>query len=405
MLELLLLIVLFLNFIYGFYFVGTTIWGFLFPKEETIQEEQLYKYAFLIPARNEEKVIGNLVNSIKHMNYPKEKFEIFVLPNHCTDNTEEIALTLGASTIKISDKVKTKGDVLNEAFKHLLKKDFDAFIIFDADNIVHPDFLKEMNHQYNQGDEVIQGFRDSKNAFANWLSGGYTCFYLIQNFFYQARKKLNLSAAISGTGFLISKNFIKKYGYTTHTITEDMELAALCALNKVKIGFAKKAITYDEQPTKWFVSWKQRKRWSTGAYQCLYNYGNLLVKGIKQSKMACFDMFLVFFSPFLQVITTIVTVLYSVFLLMEFNSQLVITTALLSLITSYVLVLFFAFFIILYHHKNPFKMWKGLLLFPIFVASWIPIQFVTLFKPVRQWEEIHHVFDVNVEEILKKVNN
>ena len=111
-----------------------------------------HKYAILIAARNEKNVIGNLLDSINKQDYPSELLTTFVVADNCTDNTEEEARKAGAKVIVCTEKVKSKGEVLKFTFNKLKKeKDIDAYVIFDADNLVHRDFLSKMNDSLNMG--------------------------------------------------------------------------------------------------------------------------------------------------------------------------------------------------------------------------------------------------------------
>ena len=252
---------------YTLYYIITGIVVFFKKNIKFNESKPKTKFAVLIPARNESMVISNLIDSLKRQSYPKELFDIFVVPNNCTDDTKDVSLKRGAKIIEIKEDIKTKGDALKHTFKVLSDEylEYDAYCVFDADNIVHPNFLQKMNDAYVSGVKVAQGYRDSKNPSDTWISSCYSLFYLIQNYFFnQARSIMSLSSSINGTGFMVASSVIKEYGFDTFTMTEDIEFAAKCALNNIKIGFVKEAITYDEQPLKFLVSCKQRKRWSVG---------------------------------------------------------------------------------------------------------------------------------------------
>lgn len=100
---------------------------------------------------------------MKKLNYDKNKYEINVVLNNCTDNTYNIAKNENVSVIKCKNKITSKGDALKEAFNTLKDRDIDAYVIFDSDNIVDSDFLKYMNESLNNGYKVAQGFRELKN--------------------------------------------------------------------------------------------------------------------------------------------------------------------------------------------------------------------------------------------------
>ena len=175
--EKIIYILLIASLFYGLYFLvmATGVFG---KKKEKINNSKKNHFAILIAARNEEEVIGNLIKSLKKQNYPKDKYDIYVIINNCTDNTLEVARDAGANIIECTEKVKTKGDVLKYTFNKLKdNKKIDAYVIFDADNVVHSDFLNKMNNSINAGYEVVQGFRDSKNVCDNWLSTSYALLY------------------------------------------------------------------------------------------------------------------------------------------------------------------------------------------------------------------------------------
>ena len=174
------------SFIFGMYFAITGLFGFKnYHKSMFGRHKPKYKFAIIVPSRNEEKVIGALIKSLDKQNYPKDLYETIIVPNNCTDDTAGAAKKAGATVMECTVPVKVKADVLQFVFKKLKpRKDIDAYVIFDSDNLVHPNFLARMNDALCEGVEVAQCFRDSKNMGDNWLTGSYTLFYFIQNFFF-----------------------------------------------------------------------------------------------------------------------------------------------------------------------------------------------------------------------------
>lgn len=400
MLQIIYYLLFAVNVIYAIHFATPFVIGLWKGKKETSIYEKECTFAILIPARNEEFVIENLLDSLLHQNYPKEKYQIYVLINHCTDQTKQIAYKKGANIIDCPDTVKSKGDVLQYAFSSLQKEPIDAYLIFDADNVVHPDFCKYMNQSYQNGSQVAQAFRDSKNSRANWLSGGYSIFYYIQNIYFETRRKLGISASLSGTGWMVKKSMIDTYGYPMTTLLEDLEYSAFSVLHNTPIDFAQKAIIYDEQPTQFSTSWRQRKRWTTGAYQCFKKYWHILWKGTNH-KISKLDLFLIFFSPLLQVLTCTVGAINLVYVGLKYGFSNLLYPGVVLLLIIYAMICLFATFVVQYNGKNPSQMKKTILLFPIFLSTWLPIQFICLFNGVKQWEEIEHKSNLKLEEISR----
>lgn len=366
------------------------------------------KFACIIPARNEAEVIGNLVDSLKGQNYPDYLYDIFVVPNNCTDNTENIALEKNAKIIDCSSiETKSKGDVLRFAFDYLKKYDFDGYIIFDADNIVHPEFINKMNNILCDGYKLAQGYRDSKNPSDSWVSGSYSLHYMVQNYFLnKARMNINWSSFINGTGFMISKELIEEKGYYSNTMTEDIELSVRCTLDKEKIAFAEEAITYDEQPITFSQSWKQRERWSIGTNQCLKLYAKQLIcDTFKNKNFGSFDSLLFLLAPAMQLVGSATFILHFLVKFAENGSIDLISKAFFAIMW-YIASIVMAILVLKINKKDVKSYVKGILSLPIFYISWIPINISALMKKEFKWEKIEHTRKIKLDNLinLKYIN-
>ena len=122
-------------------------------KEKPVKQ---HRYAILIAARNEEKVIGNLLDSIQRQDYPAELFTAFVVADNCTDATAQIAESHGATVFSRFNKRQVgKGyalEYLLERIEETVGLDtFDAFLVFDADNVLMPYYLNQINKTCEAG--------------------------------------------------------------------------------------------------------------------------------------------------------------------------------------------------------------------------------------------------------------
>ena len=395
--------------LYGVYYLAMSIFAFLkIKKNIRLQNNKKNKFKILIACRNEEKVIDKLLSSLQKQDYPKELYEVCVIPNNCTDKTEIIARDMKARIITCKEFASCKGDALRGAFKELKKEDFDAYAVFDADNIVHPKFLSKMNEALLMGYKVAQGNRDSKNPSDSVISGSYALYYWIQNlFFNKSRMNINSSSTINGTGYIIKKEIIDKYGFNTKTLTEDIEFTAQCALNNINIAYVEDAITYDEQPVDFKTSWKQRKRWSMGANKCLKIYGLKLIRNLfKTKRIINVDLVFNFMSPFIQVFSTFIMIILfilKVYMQIELAPLTILSflriTGIHFGIISYVINIIVNIYVVYYNKKDITKLLKGTLFFPIFILTWLPINFVSIFTKKEKWEEIKHIRDINIEDM------
>ena len=376
-------------------------------KDKPIIEEKENRFMAIIPAHNEEKVIENLVRSLKNQNYPKEAYDIYVIADNCTDQTAKIARDAGAIVYERFDQEhKTKGYALQWFLKQKIEEDapYDAFCIFDADNIVDENFLKAMNKKLCQGEEVVQGYRDIKNPSDSWITAGYAIFYWTMNRFYHlARYNLGLSPLINGTGFMVKFSVIKPEGWQTNTLTEDIEFSLKRIIAGKKLGWATDAIVYDEQPVGFKQSWSQRSRWTVGHIQCLNEYTKSLVLAVKEHKtLMNFDGLLYILGSIPMFILTIVLLLLN--LVMYWGNGMsgedLISNILRYFIPTFILPIGTGIMIMILDKKPIRPMLKGLLFYPIFLGSWLAINFKCLFKRDTKWEKIEHVRDIEIHEVV-----
>ena len=400
---------------FGCYFYQLVYVGVVWFKKKPAAPKapHLHRYAIVISARNEAAVIGNLLTSIQQQTYPKELYDVYVMADNCTDNTAEVAEQHGATVYRRSSSLVGKGYALDVMFQNIENACgltyYDGYLVFDADNVLDPNYLAEMNCTFDQGYRVITSYRNSKNYDSNWISAGYALWFLRESKYLNgARMRCHTSCAISGTGFLVSSQIIKKNnGWKHHLLTEDIEFSIDNAIHGEVIGYCEKAIVYDEQPVKFSASWKQRMRWAKGFYQVLANYGTRLVKGcFKGRSFQCFDMLMTIAPAILVSLTGIAvntaTVIYGIAADELPLADAALGAILAGLAGTYLSLFFFGLITVISEWKNiycaPAKKILYLFTFPVFILTYIPIAVAALVRPVR-WEPIPHSICKNVQQI------
>ena len=392
--------------IYWLYQFIISLCSFVKIKEKPLKEDKQNRFMTIIPAHNEEKVVVNLIESLKKLDYPKDLYDIYVIADNCTDKTAEVAKKAGAIVYERFDEAhKTKGHALQWFLAQKIEEDapYDAFCIFDADNIVDENFLKVMNKKLCQGEEVVQGYKDIKNPSDSWVSAGYAIFYwTMHRFYHLARYNIGLSPLMNGTGFMVKFDVIKPQGWNTKTLTEDIEFSLKRIIEGKKLGWARDAIVYDEQPVGFKQSWTQRSRWTVGHMQCLKEYTKPLAEAVVKNKTVMnFDGLLYMLGTTPMLILTLVLVIVNIVLFATgAMTGLDFTIQMLKYIIPTLLVLPFMGLVVLYLEKKPIKpMIKGLLTYPIFMGSWLLINIKCLFKRDTEWKKIDHVDDKKIEDL------
>ncbi len=414
-------IIVFLNFAISLIFTLCYFYQFvyvlvgLFKKPKTFSAKTNHRYAVVISARNEGDVIGNLISSLKAQTYPGDKLDIFVVADNCTDNTAKVARDAGAFVYeRFNKELVGKGYALDWLFTIIkdeyAEKQYEAYIVFDADNVVAPTFVEEMNKLFDNGYRVITSYRNSKNYGENWITAGYSLWFLREaKFLNNARMNLGTSSAVSGTGFMVSAEVIDKNGgWIHHLLTEDIEFTTDCIVNGETIGYCGKAVLYDEQPTTFQQSYLQRLRWSRGFYQVFMKYGKRLAARIFKGSFSCFDMFMTLMPAMLltllSLIVNIAAIPVGIFgdstewpMLLETLGQTVLS--------------FFAVFLILggvttitewkQIHCSKVRKIAYILTFPLFMLTYVPISIIALFKHVK-WEPIKHSVSKSLSEICEE---
>ena len=393
-LEIINIIIMLLLVVYGLYFLITALFLFKKRKKDNIVSDKYSHFTILIPARNEEEVIKDAIQSFKRQKYPKDNYEIVVVINNTTDNTLGVCNAEGVRSILCERKIKNKGDALKEAFDRLKKEKTDAYIIMDADNVVNDEFLGEMNKSLNEGTLVAKSSMDIKAKENTWVSSSYAIYFFIQSILYSIpRNNIGASCAINGTGIMIKKEVIDKFGFNVRTITEDLEFMTLCALNNIKIKYVEGAICYAEHPSDFKVSMIQRRRWTKGIYEGFIIYFNSIMKNmIKRPNIELLDSLLIYSTPLILILSLIS--IFINFLIVPLPIYLIITSF--SLLVSYISISLCALFVCVKSKKKIKDFLTGIIMFPIFLLSWQYLNIIILFKKEVVWDEIKHIETQNI---------
>lgn len=373
------------------------------PKKKEIKDAS---FCVLIPARYESKVIEPLLISLLNQTYPISSDSIYVIVEDRKDPTAEICTKYGINIYvrKNIENRKRKGYALDEAIKNL-KKEYDAYVIVDADNILDSDFLKEMNQTYLQGYDIGVGYRNCKNGNNSIIAASSSLtFSMINTLSNRIKSKKNKNIIVSGTGFFIKGTWIKKWnGYPFHSLTEDYELSLYATLYGLTSAYNEKAIFYDEQPISYKESMKQRTRWVRGYFESRREYVPKLKKAWKKRGKNWTSEYQAYVGvkPYLWIVTGILLALFTEVIFFVFSVFQNVHHLLLGIRYMFGLlgliyfVLFFFTLLLLILERNKINLsckmkWKTLFFHPIFLISYVECVRRAILKKEISWEAIEH---------------
>lgn len=387
------------------------------------EAKKFHSFAFVIAAHNEQSVIAQLVESIKAQDYPSELIDIYVIADACTDDTAECARQAGAIVWERNDLArKGKSWVLDYAFDRILDESgekYDAFFVFDADNLLSPTYVREMNKVFDAGYMVSTSYRNSKNFDSSWISSAYATWFIREaKFLNNPRMMFNTSCAISGSGWMVSKSVIRgMHGWDFHTLTEDIQFSTFCAANGIQIGYSP-AEFYDEQPITFAASWTQRMRWTKGFYQVFFSYVGDLIHGIKRGERSfgAYDMlmtiapgnFLTLASVFVNALYLIIGSLSRGYLATNTELSMCVGSLVMTFISMYCTFFVLAVITTISEYKHfrfttnqRWRTFTNLFTFPLFMMTYIPINVAALFMKV-EWVPTKHTVAISMDEVTKE---
>ena len=349
------------------------------------------RFAVVVAARNEEAVIGDLIYSVLQQDYPSHLRDVFVVPNNCTDRTEAAASAAGAEILHCLGPISCKGDALHQAFSQLRDRSYDAFLVFDADNTLQRDYLARLNDAFAAGAMVCKSRTRAGNPSASGVAGCYGLYNVIFDLIWnRPRAACGLSAKLVGSGFAFRREVLETLGgWNTSTIAEDAEFAAQCARAGYRVHWVPDAVNYDEEPNSFRLSLRQRQRWCSGVMQVAkQEVGRLWRTGVPRPVLR-WDITMFLLAPFTQAASGLLLLLGILAGVLTGDAT-GLVVALCSLGLYCVGGMALGVLLCLLGGYGLQGMTKTIVLFPVFMASWLPLQVISLFRDTKQWYAVAH---------------
>jgi 1,2-diacylglycerol 3-beta-glucosyltransferase len=233
-----------------------------------------HRFAVLVPAHNEELLIGRLLDNLQQLDYPRDLYEVCVVADNCTDRTATLARAAGATVYERVDPThRAKGYALRFLLEQLGTTNYDAFVILDADSVVSPNFLRSMDARLCSGSNVIQAHYSVLNAdeasVAGLRSAALAAVHYLRPL---GRATLGLSCGLKGNGMCFAAEILERFQWTWFTLAEDVEFHLALVSQGLRVDFAPEATVLADMPLTLDQATSQNDRWERGRLQLVKQY-------------------------------------------------------------------------------------------------------------------------------------
>ncbi|HEV2752164.1 MAG TPA: glycosyltransferase family 2 protein [Gemmatimonadales bacterium] len=230
---------------------------------------------FIVPAHNEELLIGTCLRSFKHLRYPADCFSIVVIADNCSDRTVELVEQTGVQCLRRNDRAQPgKPRAIAWALAQLPLIDYAAVVIVDADTTVDPDFAMHLALAGPLEDKAVQAFHGVRNPAETSLTRmGAVLAAATHRFAYPLKQRAGLNVPLGGNGMAIGTHVLTRFGWRAFSICEDWEMYAQLTEEGVPIEGVPAAIVYGQEARSLRQSSSQRQRWTAGKVTVLMRLG------------------------------------------------------------------------------------------------------------------------------------
>ncbi|MEA5463027.1 glycosyltransferase [Leptothoe sp. PORK10 BA2] len=248
-----------------------------------LSPEDCPQVSVLVAAKNEAAVIANLVDSLCSLNYPEDRYELWVIDDNSNDGTGSILDRLAHEYPKLKvlhrgpEATGGKSGALNLAWPRATG---ELLAVFDADARVPANLLQHVVPLFaNERTGAIQVRKSIVNSETNFWTQGQAAEMALDRYYQEQRAARCGIGELRGNGQFVRRTaIIQCGGWNEMTITDDLDLTVQLHLNQWNIGFLTTPPVGEEGVTSGIALWHQRNRWAEGGYQRYLDYWRLLLR-------------------------------------------------------------------------------------------------------------------------------
>lgn len=239
---------------------------------------ELPRLLFLVPAHNEELLLGRTLHSLQQLDYPTDHYDLVVVADNCSDQTAEVARGAGVTCLERHDlERRGKPRAIEWALGHITLSDYDGVVITDADSLLDPGFASGLARHAPIMGKVLQCYNDVENRTDSALTRMGAVFSAVRCVLMNGLKdRVGLNVPL-GNGLCLGTDVLARYGWNAFSICEDWELYAQLTGHGVHLENAVAARIFSQETRSLQQSSTQRQRWAAGKIMVLRRYGAQLL--------------------------------------------------------------------------------------------------------------------------------
>lgn len=266
-------------------------------------------FSLLASAKNEEAVIGNLVKNLCQLDYPSDRFEVWIVDDNSSDRTSEVLAVLQQKYPQLKTLRRGEGaqggksGALNQVLA-LTKGDIIG--VFDADAQVPAKVLRSLIPVFQSARVgAVQLRKAIANADENWWTAGQSAEMALDWCLQDLRIRVGGTGELRGNGQFVRRTALDDCGgWNEQTITDDLDLTIRLHLCQWDIACLNFPSVREEGVLTLKQLWHQRNRWAEGGFQRYLDYGHLMLSG-RMGFLKTFDAVLFFINQYLLTIAFI----------------------------------------------------------------------------------------------------
>lgn len=275
------------------YLLLLTVAALFAPRHTAIRATPTTRFAFLIPAHNEERLLPEVIANLQQLDYPRELYTIFVVADNCSDATADVARAGGAVVYeRTNQEQRGKGYALNYLIAQVNARPetYDAMIVLDADTVVSANFLRVMDARLARGERVIQAYYAVRDPESAWSTALRSVALIVLHYLRpQGRMVIGGTTGLKGNGMVFQTSLLRDRPFSGG-LTEDLEYHMELVLDGERAMFAPDAIVWAEMPNNLQASDSQNARWERGRVEMLQRYvPQLLREAVRRRSFVLFD--------------------------------------------------------------------------------------------------------------------